>query len=158
MTDQVSYKQVQAALRPIALEQDREFLPGWQFYSKVADAAGMTTDPHNVSRQARSDWDRFTGQVDRALKAMVAAGELASERTGRRLVYRTPAYHESILEARRAERMARSELMERRAAIRARLTRMQLNVPLSGPLHLPEAEWEKLLDLAEHGRAARERW
>jgi hypothetical protein len=139
---------------------ERGILPGettHMFYRVVRERlrisyAGMTRwEEHDTE-------NRFRYQVLRALDKLAADGLLVRHGERRSLRFLTPAAS-AALEASEAEaRRLKEERLARAKDIAGRLYALDLDVLVNSgvPVRLDPGDWEKLLDLAEAGREARE--
>lgn len=133
----------QAAAWPKPIEADYGFL------APVAKALGL--DYEGVRN---SEWERFCGQVHRALKKLAQEGALVrGDNPNRRgAVWRTPAQHEAWRRVRDERRAADQADAERVAAQRLRLAALGIVARIEfGSVALSADQLDTLMNLAAKG-------
>lgn len=130
----------------------------WRIYDDLAKAMGMDfTDPRYPGgyRQVTGAVSRFNGQVLRALNEMAEAGTLVKRGRQRHLRFVTPERAAKLEKAVQEERESEQLRRDRVLKVKRRLAALGIEVLASHyPVQLPEASWERLLDMAEKGKGS----
>jgi hypothetical protein len=151
MTTTAIFKDVLAETRTQALKEKLWINLDDQFFASVADPLHL--DFSDKSRWMRKDWERFCGQVRRALTALADEGVLVKGLNGGRIIFWTQEAHRAHVRD-EADRLASEEASaNRRKAVLDRISALNLHGNVGQPAEeivaLRIEIVEKLLSMAE---------